>query len=179
MMSPKSFRPIVALAVLLCAANHSAAADPSLGGVSPRGAIRGTEVELTLSGGNLADAQEILFYQPGITVKELKAANANNVVAKVAIAPDARLGEYELRIRTASGISHLRTFYVGLLPQLAEAEPNNEFSTPQKVELNHTITGTVENEDVDYYFVDAKQGQRITAEVEAIRLGMTFFDPFV
>lgn len=179
MMSPKTILPLVSLAVLLCAANPSAAADPQLGGVSPRGAIRGTEVELTLSGGNLADAQEILFYRPGITVKELKAESPQVVKAKVAIAPDARLGEYELRVRTATGISHLRTFYVGLLPQAQETEPNNEFSTPQKVELNHTVTGTVENEDVDYYFVEAKQGQRITAEVEAIRLGMTFFDPFV
>src|SRR5690606_21526976 len=35
------------------------------------------------------------------------------------------------------------------------------------------------NEDVDYYVVDAKKGERITAEVEGIRLGITLFDPFV
>jgi hypothetical protein len=179
MKSSRTTLVVVALLALLCAAEPSAAVDAQLARVNPRGAMRGTEVELTLTGNLLADAQEVLFYQPGITVKELKAENAQTLKVKVAIAPDARPGEYALRVRTATGISHLRTFYVGLLPPLAEAEPNNEFSQPQKVELNHTITGVVENEDVDYYFVDAKQGQRITAEVEALRLATTFFDPFV
>src|SRR5688572_12411133 len=94
---------------LLCLAESAVAADPQLARVMPRGATRGTEVELTLTGTNLADAQEILFYEPGITVKELKAADARNVKAKVAVAPDARLGEYRLRVRTATGVSPLRS----------------------------------------------------------------------
>ena len=36
-----------------------------------------------------------------------------------------------------------------------------------------------DNEDVDYYVVEAKKGERIAAEVEGIRLGATFFDPYV
>ena len=36
-----------------------------------------------------------------------------------------------------------------------------------------------DNEDVDYYAVEAKKGDRITAEVEGIRLGITLFDPYV
>ncbi len=36
-----------------------------------------------------------------------------------------------------------------------------------------------ENEDVDYYAVEAKKGERITAEIEGLRLGITFFDPYV
>ena len=36
-----------------------------------------------------------------------------------------------------------------------------------------------DNEDVDYYVVEAKKGERITAEVEGIRLGLTLFDPYV
>ena len=34
---------------------------------------RGTEAEFTISGGGLADVQEILFYTPGFTVKKLDA----------------------------------------------------------------------------------------------------------
>ena len=37
----------------------------------------------------------------------------------------------------------------------------------------------VENEDVDYFAVEAKKGERITAEIEGLRLGYTFFDPYV
>ncbi len=37
----------------------------------------------------------------------------------------------------------------------------------------------IDNEDVDYFSIEAKNGQRITAEIEGIRLGQTFFDPYV
>jgi len=43
-----------------------------------------------------------------------------------------------MRLRTASGITELMTFYVGALPQVAEKEPNNEFTAPQKIPLNVT-----------------------------------------
>ena len=35
------------------------------------------------------------------------------------------------------------------------------------------------NEDVDYYEINASKGQRISAEVEAIRLSGPLFDPYV
>ena len=35
------------------------------------------------------------------------------------------------------------------------------------------------NEDVDYFAVEAKKGQRLSAEVEGLRLGETFFDPYL
>src|SRR5688500_19888795 len=109
---------VLTLAVVL--APSTFAADATLTRVMPRGATRGTEVELTLAGNHLEDAQEILFYEPGITVKELKAENPTTLKAKVAVAPDARLGEYRLRVRTATGVSHLRTFFVGALPSVEE-----------------------------------------------------------
>ena len=50
------------------------------------------------------------------------------------IAADCRLGEHAMRVRTATGISELRTFYVGALPAIEEKEPNGEFATPQTSE---------------------------------------------
>src|SRR4051812_3483796 len=90
---------------LLCVAESAFAADATLARVMPRGATRGSEIELTFTGNNPADAQEILFYDPGIAVKELKSHDAKTLKAKVAIAPDAHLGEYRLRVRTKTGIS--------------------------------------------------------------------------
>lgn len=154
------------------------AASPSLGSITPYGAQRGTEVEVTFNGARLADAQEILFYSPGITVANLEAAD-NAVKTKLSIAGDCRLGQHAMRVRTASGTSELRTFYVGALPEVKEAEPNSDFAAPQKIAIDSTVTGVVENEDVDYYLIEAKKGQRITAEIEGIRLGYSFFDPYV
>ncbi|MCA9266835.1 MAG: PPC domain-containing protein, partial [Planctomycetales bacterium] len=86
---------------------------------------------------------------------------------------------HALRVRTETGVSNLRLFSVGALPQVNEAEPNNDFAAPQAIALNTTVCGVVQSEDVDYFVVEAKQGQRITAELEGLRLGNTFFDPYV
>ncbi len=146
---------------------------------SPYGAQRGSEIEVSFNGANLADAQEVLFYYPGITVTSLEAVNDKTVKTRLKIEPDCRLGIHAMRVRTATGITNLRTFNVGALPETAEVEPNNEFVSPQKINLDTTVNGFVNNEDVDYYLVEAKKGERITAEIEGIRLGNAFFDPYV
>lgn len=167
-----------AMAIALLA-TPAQAASPSLGGIAPYGAQRGTELEVNFNGANLADAQEIMLYYPGIKVLSLEAVNENTVKTKLAIAPDCRLGIHAVRVRTATGISNLRTFNIGALPEVAEVEPNNEFPAPQKINLDTTVNGFVNNEDVDYYVVEAKKGERVTAEIEGIRLGNAFFDPYV
>ncbi|MFO0946333.1 MAG: PPC domain-containing protein [Planctomycetota bacterium] len=168
--------PFVAALTGVDAANG---ASPTLGAVNPWGGQRGTEMEIFLGGDRLSDAQQILFYKPGIEVLGLEVVNNNQVKAKIKIAPDCSLGEHPLRLRTATGISELRVFQVGMFPALAETEPNNEFAKPQAIPINTTVAGTVENEDVDYFVVEAKKGDRISAEVEAIRLGITLFDVYV
>src|SRR5688500_13565159 len=166
-------------AVVLSVALPSLTPSPTVCSISSRGVKPCTEAEITFSGDRLSDAQEVLLYSPGLTVSKLEIAGNNAVKAKVTVAPDARLGEHSLRLRTLTGISELRTLYVGALPAMAEAEPNSDFAKPQKIPLNVTVTGTIENEDVDYFVVEAKKGDRITAEVEGMRLGMTLFDPYV
>ena len=42
-----------------------------------------------------------------------------------------------------------------------------------------TVNGVIQSEDVDYFVVDAKKGQRISAEIEGMRLGVTMFDPYI
>jgi hypothetical protein len=85
--------------------------------------------------------QEVVFYSPGLTVTKLEVVNAGQVKATVKIAPDARLGEHALRVRTATGVTELRTLWVGALPVVDEKEPNNDFAAPQKIPLNVTVRG--------------------------------------
>ncbi|TVS16320.1 MAG: peptidase [Planctomycetaceae bacterium] len=155
------------------------AADPSVTAINPVGFQRGTEVEVQLRGARLADAQELLFYSPGIEVTELTAEADNRVKATLSIAPDCRIGIHAVRLRCASGVSNLRTFTVGALAEVAEQEPNDDFASPQPIPMNSTVSGVVQNEDVDYFVIEAKQGERISAELEGIRLGYTFFDPYL
>lgn len=170
---------LVLTASALLLADPAAAASPSLGSITPQGGQRGTELDVTLNGARLADGQEIYFYEPGISVVKLEAGADNAIKARLSIAPDCRLGSHAVRVRTASGISELRTFSVGALAEVAETEPNSEFEAPQAIAFGSTVSGIVQNEDVDYFAIEAKKGQRITAEIEGIRLGNTFFDPYV
>ncbi len=163
---------------LACFMESASAANPTFSGIRPWGAQRGTEVEVTLTGARLEDAEELLLYYPGIKVTSFEVVK-NQVKAKLAIAADCRLGIHAMRLRTRSGVTDLRTFNVGALKEVSETEPNSEFGAPQKIEMNVTVNGVVQSEDVDYFLVEAKKGQRITAEVEGIRLGNTFFDPYV
>ena len=73
--------------------------------------------------------------------------SAIGILALLAIAWGfARLGEHGFRIRTATGISEFRTFWVGAFPVIDEKEPNNAFDTPQPIPLNVTgfTTGPVD-----------------------------------
>ncbi len=155
------------------------AAGPSLTAVRPLGGQRGTEVDVVLSGARLADAREIFFYQPGITTVSIVKLDDNSVKARFKIAPDCAVGLHDLRVRTATGVSELRTFSVGALKDVAEVEPNNDFTKPQVIPFNVTVNGIADNEDVDYYAIEVKKGERVSVEVEGLRLGVTEFDPYV
>jgi hypothetical protein len=167
------------LCVLCVLGGEAPAASPSLGIIQPRGAQRGTEAVVTFNGGRLADAQEVLVYYPGIAVKKLEVVNDNQLKVTFAVAADCRLGEHAFRVRTATGVSDLRTFWVGALPVIDEKEPNTEFDKAQPIALNTTVHGVIDNEDQDYFLVECKKGQRLSVEVEAMRLGNAVFDPFV
>jgi hypothetical protein len=155
------------------------AAAPQLDHFLPRGGQRGTEVEVIFSGQRLADARALLFYEPGIGVKSLEVLPDKRVKARLVLAADCPLGPHALRLQSATGTSNLVTFSVGALAEVNEVEPNNDFAKPQKINLNTTVNGVVLNEDVDYYAVEARQGQRLSVEVEGLRLGESFFDPSV
>ncbi len=160
-------------------AGRAYALEPQLSDLVPNGFQRGSEVELKLTGARLGDADEPMFYSPGISVKAWEVESDTAVKATFVVAPDCRLGIHALRVRSATGISNLRLFSVGALPQVVEVEPNNLFDQPQPIALGVTISGVVQSEDVEYFVVEATKGQRITAEVEGLRLGYTTFDPYV
>ena len=161
---------------------------PVLGTVQPRGGQRGTEMTIRLNGDRLYEPEEIIFYQEGITVTKLEKAGDEHksVQATISIAPDAPLGEHLLRLRCKGGISYQRSFWVGEYPTVMEkrneertADLNSNFDSPQKIEINQTVQGVADKEDADYYLVQCRKGQRLSVEVEGMRLGRTLFDPYV
>jgi hypothetical protein len=171
-------RTVLAFAMLAGLVLPVPAASPRLNIIVPRGIQRGVEHELTFSGSNLGDARDVMFYDSGLEVLEVS-GDGNNAKVKVRVAADCRLGEHVAQVRTASGISDYRTLYVEDLPVVGEVEPNSDFAAPQAISLGHVVNGTIDNEDVDYFVFDAKQGQRISVEIVAMRLSTAMFDPYV
>lgn len=157
------------------------AVSPVLNGTFPAGGQRGTELEVEFRGQRLDDFQQVLFYSQGFEITKVTATNANSVKAMVKVAPNVLPGEHQLRLRTATGVSELRTFYVSPFTQVQEVDKpaNDSKETAQKITANVTINGTVSREDTDVFALEAKKGQRIGVEVEGIRLGRDLFDPLV
>lgn len=173
-----AIKSAIVLALLACALPAWAVA-PSLGVILPRGGQRGTEVPVTLNGGNLADAVDVMFYEPGIAIKDLVAVDNGKTTVTFVIAPDCTVGTHALRVRTKTGVSNLQLFSVGNLGEISETEPNDDKATAPVLPLNTTVNGVVNSEEVDYFPVDLKANDRIAVEVEALRLGTLLFDPKV
>src|SRR3974390_1994882 len=131
----------LAVAGLICVAVDAGAVAPHLALVLPTGGQRGMQTEVSFHGDRLQDTEEILFYEPGLEVLRLSLSRSNLITAQVRITPDCPLGEHHLRIRAASGLSELRTFFVGPYRVVAEKEPNNDPTNAQEVALNTTVTG--------------------------------------
>lgn len=159
---------------------------PQLSIILPRGVQRGGERELTLQGARLKDAEELLFHAPvglpvatPLAVRAITPVDDNTIKATIYVPDDYPLGEQLLQIRCKSGISDFRSFRIGALPITDEKEPNGSLPEAQVLDLNVTVHGVVENEDVDLYAVRLAKGQRIGVDVEALRLGSYLFDPAV
>lgn len=176
----KSARSITLLVLTLALVSTTVrAAYPDFRGMKPNGGQRGSEMELTLTGTRLEDFEELVFFSPGFKMTKVEKVENNKVTCKIAIGQEVQPGSHLFRVRSRSGLSHGRYFFVGPYPNVAEAEPNNDFQSPQPIDFNQTIEGVVQTEDVDYFKISAKKGQRISLEVEGLRLGYTTFDPYI
>ncbi|MEX2578345.1 MAG: PPC domain-containing protein [Verrucomicrobiales bacterium] len=171
------------LAALALSGNVASAASPDLSNTVPRGGQRGSEVRVTFTGNRIDDAEEVLFHYPGIQAKDLKVLDGKKVEATLVIAPDCRLGEHHVRLRCRSGVSYARNFWVSQFPNVDEVEPNDDFEKPQKIDTNVTVEAEAKPEETDYYQISAKKGERISVEVEGLRINNLrnniAIDPFV
>src|SRR5688572_27681810 len=151
---------------------------PRLTNILPPGGQSGSEIEVRFTGQRLEDTKEIVLYTPGISVVSMEAAT-NRVKATLKIAADCRIGEHSMRLRTATGVSDVRTFWVSALTNVNEVEPNTELAKAQPVPLNVTINRVTTSDDLDYFVVTVGKDQRLTAEIEGMRLGRGVFDPYI
>jgi hypothetical protein len=175
----------------LCLCGESSlAGTPRLTKLSPPGGQRGGTVEVEFTGRGLDQTRDVLFYEPGISVEAIEPVTSvtgpngkaqpvepgTRVRVKLKVAADCVLGPHGLRLVTAGGLTEYQRFFVGPFPTVEENETptkrNNTRETATAVPLNCTVFGRLNDPtDVDVYRVEVKKGQRVSAEVEATRLG--------
>src|SRR4051794_1897059 len=175
--------------VLLCYAAGNRTTPPTLDTVAPLGIARGTTVEMTVEGLNLARASAIYFSEPGITgrilrVKELPdlpdvrlGSNGtpstidlgplpprNQVTVEVEVAPEAEIGPVSFRLLTPLGTSPEGRFLVE--PYYGEPtarDPNDPPENAFETILPAVLAGTISRPgDVDYYKIQVAAGQEIS-----------------
>jgi hypothetical protein len=145
--------------------------EPHIEYVFPAGARRGATVEVTLGGVNLQGAHTVRVNGAGVAGAINKVLNPKTVKATLTVAPDAALGEREIRLLTPIGFSSRFRFIVGQLPEVNEVEPNSEKAQAQRLEsLPVVVNGQILPGDRDYFRFRARARETLVARVEARQL---------
>ena len=154
----------------------SDAAPPSVETLSPAAGQAGTSLTLRLSGTQLDTAEQMLFYDPMIRCREFRAISAFEADAVIDIDPAAPRRNVPFRVLGRDGFSEIRTIRITSLPTLQEAGQAG-MSEPMRLDQRPvTVSGVLAAGDRDRYAVLAEKGERLTVEVEAMRLGNVLLD---
>lgn len=164
---------ILAVSLLACVAagTPAPAASPTVESVVPAVGARGGEFTLLFTGGRLKGACELLLYEKGLTCTTLEVVSENEVKATLTAAADCRLGAHPFRLRTPGGLSEMKVVHISPFPVVEEVEPNDDPKQATAVTPNTTISGVIDSGDLDSAALVLRKGQRLSVEVQAIRLG--------
>lgn len=152
---------------------------PTLAPVVPLGIQRGSSLELTLTGTNLAEPTGLwLSFPAKVAIPTDNNNGKDNTKLRVAleVPKEAPLGLQSLRLATTRGMSNIRLFCLDELPQVMEVDTNRTKATPQVLSIPCVVAGRADAEVSDWYKFTAAAGQRLTFEVVGRRLGSAF-DP--
>tara|TARA_B100000470_G_scaffold220711_1_gene209605 strand:- start:3152 stop:4630 length:1479 start_codon:yes stop_codon:yes gene_type:complete len=91
----------------------------------------------------------------------------------MSISPDAPLGNQELRVVNANGVStNPHAFVAGNLKETLEKEPNNAADQANSIEISAVINGRINpQKDIDCFSLQVPPMTRLIFEVNAQRLG--------
>ncbi len=179
----------IVLILFIAAGIAHAQVAPQLTSISPRAAQRGQTIDITLEGKNINENAEVWFSKEGIKAEIKKKSPAATVrfngsgisgnipnnprlVISFQIAPEAPLGNHQIRLITPNGVSNPQNFIVGDLPEIKEQEPNATSAEANMLELPVTVNGTVASiDDIDMFRFKLKKGARLICDINAQRMG--------
>lgn len=142
---------------------------PRLLTTMPMGGQAGSQVEITISGENLDDADELTFSDPRLSATR-KLDTAGKPVPNqyvVTIAADCPVGIHEARLMTRLGISSSRVFSVGSLPEVKVTKANTTVANAMELKVNSICNAVMTQRAVDHYLFEAHKGQRVIVDCAA------------
>ena len=147
---------------------------PRLDAISPRSAVRGQTIKLTLTGQNIASATRLAVSPASIVARLLPGdpAQANQVSCEVELPGDFTPGLVSLRLQTPLGTTGSKSFHVSPFTEVGEQEPNNTPGQPTAATLPATLTGTINARgDVDLWSFEGQEGQLLVFQLMGPHLG--------
>jgi hypothetical protein len=141
------------------------AAKPEVTGLYPAGGQIGQTVEVEVLGKLGTAPAHVWCDREGISALATK----DGKKLTVTISPEAAPGICWLRVWNAEGVSVLRPFVVGRLPEVLEKEPNETLSAAQSVEASGcVVNGKLHKSgELDTFKITLKKGQTLVADVLA------------
>lgn len=152
---------------------------PVLKPAAPLGMQRGTTLDLTLTGSNLAEPTGLWTSFPAKATIPTDGNNGKDnakLLVRLEVPKDAPLGFHAIRLATRRGMSNLHLFCIDDLPQILENATNHAPNMAQAVSLPCVIAGRADAETTDYFKIHVTAGQRLSFEILGRRLGSQF-DP--
>jgi hypothetical protein len=141
---------------------------------SPLGIQRGSSLELTLTGTNLAEPTGLWTSFPAKVTFPTDNNNGKDnakLRVRIAVPKDAPIGFHAIRLATRRGLSNLRLFCVDDLPEVMQSNNNHSRKTAQAVPVPCVVVGRADPEVSDFYNIAVKAGQRVSIEILGRRLG--------
>lgn len=155
------------------------AVPPALESIEPAVGTIGTEFSVVATGSGFDRFKSTLFYSQDVTLVRHEVLSENEVRLWFKTAAEAKPGRHYFRILTTDGCSELRALTLTPYPILAEQRGSQE--DVQKIERlpqspNVTILGVLEEGDRDRYTATFSKSERVSIEIEAVRLGYVLLD---
>jgi hypothetical protein len=152
------------LFIIVCIPSMLIGAPPTLTTLSPAGAQSGATTNITVTGTVDPWPVQAVASIKGIDFKPSKDKGTFTVM----IAADVPAGMYWVRLFSADGASEQRPFFVSPLPEVAEADANDDPKKPQVLAGSSVVTGKLNpTGDVDHFSIEARKGQTIVASLLA------------
>ena len=165
------------VSIVICIASVAFASEPKIESVSSPIGQRGTEIEIKIQGEGFEGCHDIVFFSPKIRCSSFNVESDYELTALITIDEDCALRNEPFRVHSKFGFSDLRTLRVTpfpVFPESSDGEPTQVDSPDSR-----TYSGVLEAGDVDLYQVRLTKGQRLSAEVEAVRLGYELLDTVI